>query len=213
MPESNPLSRVARVKSPIKSCQSQIPNQELPVISPIRNYQSNLLSRVASHIPNQELPVKSPIKNYQSQIPYQELPESKPKAQSRVARIKSPIKSCQSQIPNQELPDSNRQSRVARIKSPIKSCQSQIPNQELPESNPLSNKILFQMYALSLFSIILFYLTWWILRIKYGGWIKLRPLVMTCQLWIWRQTLANEKMCYKIIALELQFKELTVKNV
>jgi hypothetical protein len=30
LPESNPQSRVARIKSPIKSCQSQIPNQEVP---------------------------------------------------------------------------------------------------------------------------------------------------------------------------------------
>ena len=185
LPESNPQSRVARVKSPTTSCQSQIPNQELPVISPIKS----AIKSCQSQIPNQELPVISPIRNYQSN------------PQSKITKVKSPIKSCQSQSPR------------PRIKSPIKSCQSQIPNQELPESNLQSNKILFQMYALSLFSIILFYLTWWILRIKYGGSFKLRPLVMTCQLWIWRQTLANEKMCYKIIALELQFKKLTVKNV
>ena len=49
---------------------------------------------------------------------------------------------------------------------------------------------------MSSFSIILYRLTWWISRIQYGDSFTLEPLLTTCQLWIWCQTLANEKTCY-----------------
>jgi hypothetical protein len=43
------------------------------------------------------------------------------------------------------------------------------------------------------FSIILYQLTCWISRIQYSGSFALEPLATTCRLWIWRQTLCNQK--------------------
>ena len=39
-------------------------------------------------------------------------------------------------------------------------------------------------------------------RIQYGDSFALESLVTVCQLWIWRQTLVDEKTCYIIFALD-----------